>query len=90
MNLGRILLLPVLSIITLLIKQTHFLTSLLSLEIITLRLVVLISSITMNPTYRVLILTFGACEASFGLALLVRMSRRYGNDLLKNITVNKC
>ena len=36
------------------------------------------------------ILTFGACEAAVGLALLVLMSRRCGRDIVGQLRVNKC
>lgn len=42
------------------------------------------------PTISIVILTFGACEASLGLRLIVIMSRYYGRDLFKSLSTNKC
>jgi NADH:ubiquinone oxidoreductase subunit K len=76
-------------------NQHHFLIALLSLEGIILRLVLIvpliISSIEApNVSIRVILLTFGACEASLGLGLLVLISRSFGNDILNTLTSNKC
>ena len=41
--------------------------------------------------YLVLILiSFGACEAAVGLALLVCLIRRHGNDFVSSITIYEC
>lgn len=81
--------------ITFIIQQQHFLISLFSLEGIILTLVALIPlslSISNIPiaTIRIILLTFGACEARLGLRLIVIISRYYGRDLFKSITLNKC
>lgn len=39
---------------------------------------------------RLVVLTFGACEAAVGLALLVLISRRVGRDILNQLRLNKC
>lgn len=41
-------------------------------------------------TIRIIILTFGACEASLGLRLIVLISRYYGRDILKSLNSIKC
>jgi len=76
-------------------QNEHLLISLLCLEGIILTLVLFIpismfSSQIIIPSIRIIILTFGACEASLGLSLIVFMSRSYGSDIIKSITINKC
>nr|BDQ44040.1 NADH dehydrogenase subunit 4L [Amynthas bimaculatus] len=88
-------LLPMLAITNMLLNQTHFLMTLLSLEGITLSLVLFVPLILVNcnapnTAMAVTLLTFGACEASLGLGLMVSMSRSYGNDMLKSLTITKC
>nr|BDQ44001.1 NADH dehydrogenase subunit 4L [Amynthas surcatus] len=88
-------LLPILAMTNMLLNQTHFLMTLLSLEGITLSLVLfvplmLMNCNAMNTAMAVILLTFGACEASLGLGLMVSMSRSYGNDMLKSLTATKC
>nr|BDQ44066.1 NADH dehydrogenase subunit 4L [Pheretima lactea] len=88
-------LLPILAMINMLFNQSHFLMTLLSLEGITLSLVLFVPLVLMNSTapntsMSVIMLTFGACEASLGLGLMVSMSRSYGNDMLKSLTAAKC
>ena len=90
-----IMLMPLIGILILVTQQFHFFFFFLSLEIITLCLVLFTStaSILMNsliPAVRILILRLGACEARFGLSLLVIISRSHGTDLLKSISINKC
>lgn len=93
--LSIICILPIIAIINLLFNQIHFLITLLSLEGITLRLVlfvplILINAEAGNAAITVILLTFGACEASLGLGLIVFISRSYGNDLIKSLTATKC
>nr|YP_009144489.1 NADH dehydrogenase subunit 4L [Amynthas gracilis]AKJ52275.1 NADH dehydrogenase subunit 4L [Amynthas gracilis]BDQ43559.1 NADH dehydrogenase subunit 4L [Amynthas gracilis]BDQ44378.1 NADH dehydrogenase subunit 4L [Amynthas gracilis] len=88
-------LLPILAMSNMLFNQTHFLMTLLSLEGITLSLVLFVPLMLMNSNapsaaMAVILLTFGACEASLGLGLMVSMSRSYGNDMLKSLTITKC
>lgn len=90
-----ICLLPILAMTNILFNQTHFLITLLSLEGITLRLVLFVPLILMgahapNTAIAVILLTFGACEARIGLGLIVSISRSYGNDILKSLTSSKC
>nr|YP_010258384.1 NADH dehydrogenase subunit 4L [Tonoscolex birmanicus]AGW95957.1 NADH dehydrogenase subunit 4L [Tonoscolex birmanicus] len=88
-------LLPLLAMTNMMFNQAHFLMTLLSLEGITLSLVLFIPLILMNThapnaALTVILLTFGACEASLGLGLMVLMSRSYGSDMLKSLTLTKC
>nr|YP_010425940.1 NADH dehydrogenase subunit 4L [Amynthas deogyusanensis]USL47910.1 NADH dehydrogenase subunit 4L [Amynthas deogyusanensis] len=88
-------LLPILAMTNMLFNQSHFLMTLLSLEGITLSLVLFVPLMLMNcsapnTSMSVILLTFGACEASLGLGLMVSMSRSYGNDMLKSLTLTKC
>lgn len=81
--------------IALLTQRSHFLISLLCLEGIMLSLVLFIPSLIYSlqislPTIRIILLTFGACEASLGLRILVHISRSYGSDIIKSLTINKC
>lgn len=90
-----IFLIPVVAIFNLILNQYHFLMTLLSLECITLSLVLFVpASLSLiessNISLRILILTLGACEASLGLRLIVIISRSYGTDILKSLTINKC
>jgi NADH-ubiquinone oxidoreductase chain 4L len=88
-------LLPAVAIFNLISNQKHFLIALLSLEGITLTLVLFVpvSMSTIGaPNLRitVLLLTFGACEARIGLSLIVLISRSHGTDILKSLTISKC
>lgn len=76
-------------------QNEHLLISLLCLEGIILTLVLLLPislyvTQIIIPTIRIVILTFGACEARLGLRLIVFISRSYGSDIIKSITLNKC
>nr|AOR07202.1 NADH dehydrogenase subunit 4L [Mesenchytraeus hydrius] len=82
-------------IMALLIQRSHFLMSLLCLEGIMLSTVLFIpilmySSSLFLPTISIIMLTFGACEASLGLSLLVKMSRSYGSDMMSSLSMDKC
>jgi NADH-ubiquinone oxidoreductase chain 4L len=86
---------PLVGILNLLSNQYHFLITLLSLEGIILRLVIIVPLIISyieapNVSIRIILLTFGACEARLGLGLLVLISRSYGRDILNTLTSNKC
>src|ERR1051325_6868664 len=83
------------TVITFVYQRSHLLISLLCLEGIILCLVlylpILIFSSNMPlPTIRIIILTFGACEASLGLRIMVLISRSYGSDMIKSLSTNKC
>lgn len=82
-------------IYTLIIQRKHLLISLLCLEglILTLTpfIVFTMGNFPQNNTYLfIILLTFGACEASLGLSLLVSITRMFGNDLINLLTRNKC
>lgn len=73
-------------------QRRHLLMCLLALEGVILRLVlmlVLISS-SLELFYIFILVRFGACEASLGLACLVCIMRRYGNDHIKGLRGLKC
>jgi len=42
------------------------------------------------PQLRIILLTFGACEARLGLRIIVIISRTYGADMLNSLSINKC
>nr|QGZ09941.1 NADH dehydrogenase subunit 4L [Eisenia nordenskioldi nordenskioldi] len=90
-----VFLLPVVAMLNLISNQSHFLMTLLSLEGITLSLVLFVPMTlsvmsASNTAISVMLLTFGACEASLGLSLMVLMSRSYGTDMLSSLSMNKC
>jgi NADH-ubiquinone oxidoreductase chain 4L len=83
------------AILALIIQQSHFLIALLCLEGIILNIVLFVPLIMYNlalfvPSIRIIMLTFGACEASLGLSLIVKMSRSFGSDILLTSSTNKC
>lgn len=94
-SLNALIILTLLTLFTLCIQRQHFLISLLALEATILTLVILSisnvgSEITTDLFYVLIILTFGACEARLGLALLVSITRIFGSDLVKSLAINKC
>ena len=83
------------SAISLLAQRKHLLISLLSLEAIILSIACFIifsigSTIQWNPFLFIVVLTFGACEASLGLSLLVIITRSTGSDIIKTLSSSKC
>nr|YP_145511.1 NADH dehydrogenase subunit 4L [Asymmetron lucayanum]BAD72148.1 NADH dehydrogenase subunit 4L [Asymmetron lucayanum]BAF76629.1 NADH dehydrogenase subunit 4L [Asymmetron lucayanum]BAV13685.1 NADH dehydrogenase subunit 4L [Asymmetron lucayanum]BAV13711.1 NADH dehydrogenase subunit 4L [Asymmetron lucayanum]BAV13724.1 NADH dehydrogenase subunit 4L [Asymmetron lucayanum] len=75
------------------LAQTHLLSTLLCLEMMMLALYFGLGyTALLMPDYPVMIalvlLTFSACEASSGLALLVLISRSHGNDLLASFNLS--
>ena len=81
---------PITALFSLINHRRQFLIALLYLEALALSLALLsILSIYSNLFIVLIILTFAACEASLGLALLVVMTRSFGSDLLINLTANK-
>lgn len=75
--------------------RSHLLMCLLGLEGAVLRIVIVAAmsyggAYTLNAFICVVILTFGACEASLGLALIVFITRSYGRDLVKSMNIVKC
>nr|YP_009227623.1 NADH dehydrogenase subunit 4L [Turdus philomelos]AGI51093.1 NADH dehydrogenase subunit 4L [Turdus philomelos] len=76
--------------------RTHLISALLCLESMMLSLYV---ALTMWPiqtqtpstiTIPILMLTFSACEAGTGLALLVASTRTHGSDHLHNFNLLQC
>nr|YP_010147012.1 NADH dehydrogenase subunit 4L [Hediste diversicolor]QQP21534.1 NADH dehydrogenase subunit 4L [Hediste diversicolor] len=86
---------PSLVLITLtcvMLQRIHLLMALLALEAMILSLVFMLIVLTDTSwlMFVIVILTFGACEASLGLACMTAMSRSYGNDRLNSLSLNKC
>jgi NADH-ubiquinone oxidoreductase chain 4L len=83
------------AVIVLITNKNHLLISLLALERIILRLAILIPiniilSNVQSMFIRVILLSIGACEARLGLALIVIISRTYGSDIIKSLSIRKC
>nr|BAK42013.1 NADH dehydrogenase subunit 4L [Astyanax mexicanus]DAD54532.1 TPA_asm: NADH dehydrogenase subunit 4L [Astyanax mexicanus] len=85
-----------LGLIGLAFHRTHLLSALLCLEGMMLSLYVALalwmlqlesSSLSAAP---MLLLTFSACEASVGLALLVATARTHGTDHLQSLNLLQC
>nr|YP_009371236.1 NADH dehydrogenase subunit 4L [Ozobranchus jantseanus]ARR75357.1 NADH dehydrogenase subunit 4L [Ozobranchus jantseanus]WOA02257.1 NADH dehydrogenase subunit 4L [Ozobranchus jantseanus] len=90
-----ITLIPLIAYVNFMTHTKHLLMSLLCLELMTLSMVLLIVASLMTnsmsiPMISIVILTLGACEASLGLTIMVKMSRSYGNDLLKSNSNQLC
>ena len=81
-------------LLALLRQRSHFLLVLLSLEVaifFTL-VIIIIMGIKVGDRGEMLVFVFlamRACEARLGLALLVAMVRRFGNDMVKSLGVRK-
>nr|YP_009058703.1 NADH dehydrogenase subunit 4L [Tregellasia leucops]AIM46932.1 NADH dehydrogenase subunit 4L [Tregellasia leucops] len=86
----------VLSGLGLAFHRTHLVSALLCLEGMMLSMYVAltmwpIQTQTSSPTILpILVLTFSACEASTGLALLVASARTHGSDHLHNLNLLQC
>lgn len=82
------------AIVSLVLQRKHLLNALLRLEIIVLGLYAIIVATFLGEDINLfltfVILTFGACEASVGLALLVALIRNHGNDFVSSISIHKC
>nr|WNH22422.1 NADH dehydrogenase subunit 4L [Laemonema barbatulum] len=76
--------------------RTHLISALLCLETMMLSLFVMMTLWTLQQgatsqiTPPLLMLTFSACEASAGLALLVATARTHGSDHLHNLSLLQC
>uniref|UniRef100_UPI0030024CA4 NADH dehydrogenase subunit 4L n=1 Tax=Schistura callichroma TaxID=1136799 RepID=UPI0030024CA4 len=76
--------------------RTHLLSALLCLEGMMLSLFIALAlwamqfESTMFSAAPMLLLTFSACEASAGLALLVATTRTHGTDRLQNLNLLQC
>nr|YP_010503104.1 NADH dehydrogenase subunit 4L [Pristella maxillaris]QYF07786.1 NADH dehydrogenase subunit 4L [Pristella maxillaris]UXD78987.1 NADH dehydrogenase subunit 4L [Pristella maxillaris] len=85
-----------LGLIGLAFHRTHLLSALLCLEGMMLSLFIALAlwalqleSSTFSPA-PMLLLTFSACEASVGLALLVATARTHGTDRLQSLNLLQC
>nr|USH58362.1 NADH dehydrogenase subunit 4L [Cyclopsitta diophthalma diophthalma] len=76
--------------------RTHLISALLCLESMMLSMYMALStwpienqtpSFTLTP---ILMLTFSACEAGTGLAMLVASTRTHGSDHLQNLNLLQC
>nr|AYN50514.1 NADH dehydrogenase subunit 4L [Probosciger aterrimus goliath]QOD97977.1 NADH dehydrogenase subunit 4L [Probosciger aterrimus] len=85
-----------LSCLGLAFHRTHFISALLCLESMTLSMYIALSSwsienqtpfFTLVPIF---MLTFSACEAGAGLAMLVASTRTHGSDHLQNLSLLQC
>nr|YP_005088207.1 NADH dehydrogenase subunit 4L [Chiloscyllium punctatum]AEX57330.1 NADH dehydrogenase subunit 4L [Chiloscyllium punctatum]BBI76374.1 NADH dehydrogenase subunit 4L [Chiloscyllium punctatum] len=78
------------------LNRSHLLSALLCLEgmMLTMFIAIAIWSMTLNSTSSsiipMILLTFSACEASAGLAILVATSRTHGSDNLQNLNLLQC
>ncbi|YP_008578246.1 NADH dehydrogenase subunit 4L (mitochondrion) [Carcharodon carcharias] len=78
------------------LNRYHLLSALLCLEsmLLTLFITIAIWTLTLNSTSSsitpMILLTFSACEASAGLAILVATSRSHGSDNLQNLNLLQC
>nr|AVW86224.1 NADH dehydrogenase subunit 4L [Euthalenessa festiva] len=86
---------PLVAILTMIIQRSHILMSLLALEamILSLALASILLSSSVNPMemfLALILLTFGACEASLGLACIVALARATGNDQISSSSLSKC
>nr|YP_009311055.1 NADH dehydrogenase subunit 4L [Enteromius hulstaerti]BAV69659.1 NADH dehydrogenase subunit 4L [Enteromius hulstaerti] len=86
----------ILGLMGLTFHRTHLLSALLCLEgmmlslFIALALWMLQLESTVYSTAPLLLLSFSACEASIGLALLVATARTHGTDRLQNLNLLQC
>nr|YP_009164673.1 NADH dehydrogenase subunit 4L [Forpus passerinus]AJG35644.1 NADH dehydrogenase subunit 4L [Forpus passerinus] len=76
--------------------RTHLISALLCLESMMLSMYIALStwpienqtpSLTLTPIF---MLTFAACEAGTGLAMLVASTRTHGSDHLQNLNLLQC
>nr|YP_009183705.1 NADH dehydrogenase subunit 4L [Squalus montalbani]YP_009368721.1 NADH dehydrogenase subunit 4L [Squalus brevirostris]ALN38235.1 NADH dehydrogenase subunit 4L [Squalus montalbani]ARM56361.1 NADH dehydrogenase subunit 4L [Squalus brevirostris]BDB06950.1 NADH dehydrogenase subunit 4L [Squalus mitsukurii] len=86
----------ILGLMGLAFNRSHLLSALLCLEGMMLSLFIAIAlwSMTLNSTScsitPMILLTFSACEAGAGLALLVAATRTHGSDHLQNLNLLQC
>nr|AYN73595.1 NADH dehydrogenase subunit 4L [Pogoniulus bilineatus] len=85
-----------LSCLGLAFHRTHLISALLCLESMMLAMYVALSTwpvenqMTSSSLIPLLMLTFSACEAGTGLAMLVASSRTHGSDHLHNLNLLQC
>nr|YP_010835429.1 NADH dehydrogenase subunit 4L [Triakis semifasciata]WFQ83165.1 NADH dehydrogenase subunit 4L [Triakis semifasciata] len=86
----------ILGLMGLAFNRSHLLSALLCLEgmMLTLFIATAVWSMMLNSTSSsiipMILLTFSACEASAGLAILVAASRSHGSDNLQNLNLLQC
>nr|YP_009131431.1 NADH dehydrogenase subunit 4L [Escarpia spicata]AIL54791.1 NADH dehydrogenase subunit 4L [Escarpia spicata] len=83
------------SLMSFILQRRHLLMALLALESTTLMTMIFAANIFGAPSQFniiiiLVIMTLAACEASLGLALMVIMTRSYGSDTIKLLSINKC
>nr|YP_044773.1 NADH dehydrogenase subunit 4L [Smaug warreni]BAD24758.1 NADH dehydrogenase subunit 4L [Smaug warreni] len=85
-----------LCVVGLSLHRTHFMSALLCIEGMMLTMFMLLAQLTTTQqstilaTSPIIILSFSACEAGMGLALLVATSRTHATDHLKNLSLLQC
>nr|YP_008757604.1 NADH dehydrogenase subunit 4L [Occasjapyx japonicus]AEV44869.1 NADH dehydrogenase subunit 4L [Occasjapyx japonicus] len=76
------------------VKHKHLLVVLLGLEQVVVGgfclILFLLVGFDSESYFSVMFLTFAVCEGSLGLALLVSLSRSYGNDYFGSFSVLQC
>nr|YP_009428951.1 NADH dehydrogenase subunit 4L [Neanthes glandicincta]ASW20412.1 NADH dehydrogenase subunit 4L [Neanthes glandicincta] len=74
------------------LQRQHLLMALLAFEgmILTILVTIMVLMLYSWMFVTLIILTFGACGASLGLACMVMMARSYGNDHISSLSTNKC
>lgn len=86
---------PIIILVAFILQQSHLLISLLTLEGLALSLVLnipvglTIAKMSLS-VLSIIMLSFSACEARLGLALLVLIARTHGTDIVNNLITNKC
>nr|AVW86160.1 NADH dehydrogenase subunit 4L [Panthalis oerstedi] len=83
------------TLLAMVMQRNQLLMALLTLEAMILAMTLLIltasSFVNLNELFTsMVLLTFGACEASLGLACLVKMARTFGNDQVSSLSTTKC
>nr|QOJ45108.1 NADH dehydrogenase subunit 4L [Allobates olfersioides] len=85
-----------LSLLGLSFHRSHLLSALLCLEGMMLSLFIGLSLWTMKMTlassgmFPIIMLTFSACEAGLGLALMIATARSHGSDNLNTLNLLQC
>nr|BBD52736.1 NADH dehydrogenase subunit 4L [Callopistes maculatus] len=85
-----------LSLLGMAIYRTHLISTLLCMENMTLALFLMFTALSTNlmsttlMATPIILLTFAACEASTGLALVIATARTHGSDHLKTFNLLQC
>nr|YP_009859625.1 NADH dehydrogenase subunit 4L [Iphisa elegans]QKK36735.1 NADH dehydrogenase subunit 4L [Iphisa elegans] len=86
----------ILSILGLAMYRTHLISALLCIENMALSLFLMLTTMMMELSstamamFPIILLTFSACEASTGLALMITTARTHGSDHLKTFNLLQC